>query len=98
MFFSVVATGFLTGAGLIMAIGTQNAFVLRQGLERSHVGLVVAICALADIVLILGAWLALVRWYRNGLVCCKFCALVARLFWPGMGCWPRSGPGRVKEA
>lgn len=54
MFFSVVATGFLTGAGLIMAIGTQNTFVLRQGLERSHVGLVVAICALADIVLILG--------------------------------------------
>ena len=47
MFFSVVATGFLTGAGLIMAIGTQNAFVLRQGLERSHVGLVVAIPAIA---------------------------------------------------
>ena len=53
MLFSVAATGFLTGAGLIMAIGTQNAFVLRQGLQRSHVGLVVGICALGDIVLIL---------------------------------------------
>ena len=54
MFFSVAATGFLSGAGLIIAIGSQNAFVLRQGLERRHVGLVVGICALADIVLILG--------------------------------------------
>lgn len=53
MLFSVAATGFLTGAGLIMAIGTQNAFVLRQGLQRSHVGLVVGVCALGDIVLIL---------------------------------------------
>lgn len=53
MLFSVAVTGFLTGAGLIMAIGTQNAFVLRQGLQRSHVGLVVGICALGDIVLIL---------------------------------------------
>ena len=44
-------TGFLTGLGLIVAIGSQNAFVLRQGLLRHHVGLVVVICALGDIVL-----------------------------------------------
>jgi L-lysine exporter family protein LysE/ArgO len=48
-----VAAGFLTGLSLIVAIGAQNAFVLRQGLRRSHVGLVVAICALSDLVLIL---------------------------------------------
>lgn len=36
-----------------MAIGAQNAFVLRQGLLRQHVGLVVAICTLADVSLIL---------------------------------------------
>ena len=35
-----------------MAIGAQNAFVLRQGLARQHVGIVVAICAVADVVLI----------------------------------------------
>lgn len=46
-------TGFITGAGLIIAIGAQNAFVLRQGLQRSHVRLVVAVCAISDMVLIL---------------------------------------------
>ncbi|KNX38579.1 LysE/ArgO family amino acid transporter [Luteipulveratus halotolerans] len=44
--------GLLTGLGLIIAIGAQNAFVLRQGLQRHHIGLVVAICALSDAVLI----------------------------------------------
>ncbi len=47
-----IAAGFLTGLSLIIAIGAQNAFVLRQGLRRSHVALVVAICALSDVVLI----------------------------------------------
>ena len=47
-----LAAGLLTGLSLIVAIGAQNAFVLRQGLRRSHVGLVVAICALSDVVLI----------------------------------------------
>ena len=36
-----VLTGFALSAGLIMAIGSQNAFVLRQGLRREHVGPVV---------------------------------------------------------
>ena len=45
--------GFLTGASLIVAIGAQNAFVLRQGLSRHHVLLVVAVCAVSDLVLIL---------------------------------------------
>lgn len=44
--------GFLTGLSLILAIGAQNAFVLRQGLRREHVGAVVAVCALSDAVLI----------------------------------------------
>lgn len=47
-----VVTGFLTGASLIIAIGAQNAFVLRQGLRREHVGIVIAICAISDAVLI----------------------------------------------
>lgn len=41
------------GLSLIIAIGAQNAFVLRQGLRREHVGVVVAICALSDLVLII---------------------------------------------
>lgn len=40
------------GLSLIVAIGAQNAFVLRQGLRREHVALVVAICAVSDVVLI----------------------------------------------
>ncbi len=52
MLVSAAITGFFTGAGLIIAIGAQNAFVLRQGLQRSHVGLVVSLCALSDALLI----------------------------------------------
>lgn len=45
------------GLSLIVAIGAQNAFVLRQGLRREHVLVVVAICALSDAILIaLGIW------------------------------------------
>jgi L-lysine exporter family protein LysE/ArgO len=44
--------GFFTGLSLILAIGAQNAFVLRQGIRREHVGWVVAICAVSDATLI----------------------------------------------
>lgn len=67
--------GFATSAALIIAIGAQNAFVLRQGLKREHVLAVVLVCALSDLLLIglgvagLGALvqrepvlLALARW------------------------------------
>jgi L-lysine exporter family protein LysE/ArgO len=46
------AAGLLTGLSLIIAIGAQNAFVLRQGLVREHVAVVVAICAVSDLLLI----------------------------------------------
>lgn len=48
----VFLTGLLLSLSLIVAIGAQNAFVLRQGLRREHVLPVVAFCALADAVLI----------------------------------------------
>ena len=38
-------TGFALSAALIVAIGAQNFFVLRQGLRREHVGAVVLFCA-----------------------------------------------------
>jgi len=50
--FPVYTQGLLLGLGLIVAIGAQNAFVLRQGLRREHVGLIVLFCALADALLI----------------------------------------------
>ena len=48
----VFLQGFVLGLGLIVAIGAQNAFVLRQGLRREHVAAVVLFCALADAALI----------------------------------------------
>ncbi len=49
---SVLVQGLLLGLGLIVAIGAQNAFVLRQGLRREHVGAVVLFCAVSDALLI----------------------------------------------
>lgn len=54
---SIWATGLLTGLALILAIGVQNAFVLRQGIRREHVGVVVMLCIVSDAVLILGGTL-----------------------------------------
>jgi L-lysine exporter family protein LysE/ArgO len=45
-------TGFAVGGSLIIAIGAQNAFVLRQGIKREHVFAVALFCALADALLI----------------------------------------------
>src|SRR5258705_9616883 len=45
--------GFLLGLSLIVAIGAQNAFVLRQGLRREHVFAICAVCAASDAILIL---------------------------------------------
>ena len=47
-----LVSGLASGLSLIVAIGAQNAFVLRQGVQRSHVLLVVAVCAISDLVLI----------------------------------------------
>lgn len=60
--------GFLTGLSLIIAIGAQNAFVIRQGLTKRYVFTVVAICAVIDASLIalgiggLGAAIAGLPW------------------------------------
>jgi L-lysine exporter family protein LysE/ArgO len=61
-------SGLALGLGLIVAIGAQNAFVLRQGLRLEHVAAVVAVCALSDLALIMagvlgaGAALSRVSW------------------------------------
>lgn len=44
--------GLVTGAGLIIAIGPQNIFVIRQGISGRHVVPVITVCAVSDVVLI----------------------------------------------
>lgn len=61
---AAAAAGLGTGLSLIVAIGAQNAYVLRQGVRREHVGPIVAICAASDALLIaagVGGLGALVR-------------------------------------
>lgn len=65
-----VVQGYVVAISLILAIGAQNAFVLRQGLRGEHVLAVVAVCAVSDAVLI-GAGVA------------GFGTLSARLPWFG---------------
>ncbi len=63
-----VIGGVLAGWSLIIAVGPQNALVLRQGIRREHLGAVVTICILADILLIgagtvgIGAIVLLAPW------------------------------------
>ncbi len=52
MNFSVFFAGMSIGLSLIVAIGAQNAFVLRQGLRNEHVFAVCLVCALSDAILI----------------------------------------------
>ncbi|MFZ4117375.1 MAG: LysE/ArgO family amino acid transporter [Rhodoluna sp.] len=65
---NLILPGFLTGLSLIVAIGAQNAFVLRQGLLRKHVLVMVLICAICDATLIalgvlgLGALISALPW------------------------------------
>ncbi len=64
--------GMALGAGLIIAIGSQNAFVLRQGLMRRHHIAVASLCALIDIILIgigglgVGELISTNQWLANG--------------------------------
>lgn len=58
---SVFLQGLALSLGLIVAIGAQNAFVLRQGLRREHVGSVVLFCAMADALLISAGVMGMAR-------------------------------------
>lgn len=66
--FLAIIQGYITSFSLILAIGSQNAFVLRQGIRREHVAAVVAVCAISDAILIavgvagFGAVAAAVPW------------------------------------
>ncbi|WP_246657891.1 LysE/ArgO family amino acid transporter [Arthrobacter yangruifuii] len=74
---SIWATGMVTGLGLIVAIGAQNAFVLRQGLRREHIGVVVALCIISDALLIFGGTAGI------GALVSRFPAVLEILRWGG---------------
>lgn len=74
---NIAATGMLTGFGLIVAIGAQNAFVLRQGLRREHVGVVLMICIISDALLIFGGTAGI------GALVARFPAALEVLRWGG---------------
>lgn len=69
----VAATGYLTALSLILAIGAQNAFMLRQGLLQAHVFWLCLLFALSDAVLIgagvagFGALVALLPWFPTAM-------------------------------
>ncbi|MEU0058003.1 LysE/ArgO family amino acid transporter [Streptomyces sp. NPDC006334] len=93
---TAAAAGFGTGLSLIVAIGAQNAFVLRQGVRRDAVLAVVGICALSDALLItLGvagvgalvvAWpsaLKVVGWAGGAFLLCYGVLAARRVLKPG---------------
>jgi L-lysine exporter family protein LysE/ArgO len=87
--------------GLIVAIGAQNAFVLRQGLRREHVASVVAFCTLADAVLMAAgvAGLAGLIGERPGVA--RGLAGAGALFLLGYGLralWRSRAPGALQTA
>jgi len=63
--------GYIASLSLIVAIGAQNAYILRLGLSRSHIGIAVALCASADAALIavgiggLGRLISHMSWLLN---------------------------------
>lgn len=78
--FSIFLQGLLLGFGLIVAIGAQNAFVLRQGLRREHIGSVVLFCALADAVLIAAGVLGMGQALGQSPLLARTLALAGALF------------------
>lgn len=77
--------GFALSMGLILAIGPQNIFVLRQGLLRSHVFAVCLVCSLADALLIAVGVLGLGA-YLSGVEGAEFwISMAAALFIAGYG-------------
>jgi L-lysine exporter family protein LysE/ArgO len=80
---SAFAAGLLLSLSLIVAIGPQNTFILRQAAHRRHVATIVAICAASDVVLIglgvAGAGVALAgrRWLLDGVRIAGAALLVA---------------------
>ncbi|QPK80043.1 amino acid transporter [Corynebacterium lizhenjunii] len=80
---SIVLAGFALGLSLIVAIGPQNAFVIKQGIQRNHIGAIVAVCAISDVFLILGGTAGvgvLVDRFPTALMVLKYCGAAYLLY------------------
>lgn len=73
-------SGFLLGATLIIAIGAQNAFILRQGLKREHVFVLCLICAISDAALIAAGVAGLGTLIRQAPVLLNFITIGGAVF------------------
>lgn len=82
VFFQGLALSF----GLIVAIGAQNAFVLRQGLRREHAGSVVLFCAVADAVLIAAGVLGMAQALKQNPGLARALAMAGAVFLAVYGC------------
>lgn len=82
---AVYVQGLALGLGLIVAIGAQNAFVLRQGLRREHVGPVVLLCAVADALLIVGGVFGMAQALGEQPLLARALALGGAVFLAGYG-------------
>lgn len=95
--FTALSAGFFLGASLIIAIGSQNAFVLRQGLRGEHVALICLTCALSDALLIVAGvmgfgalverspWVATLARYGGAAFLVSYGLLAFRSAWRGGG-------------
>lgn len=99
--FTVFATAFALSLAFIVAIGAQNAFVLRQGLRREHVGPIVAFCALADALLIAAGVFGLARVLGERPALARLLAAAGVLFLTAYGLralWRARRPGVLQAA
>ncbi|MFM2421661.1 MAG: hypothetical protein RL291_191 [Pseudomonadota bacterium] len=89
---SPFATGFAIGGGLIIAIGAQNAFLLRQGLLKQHVLPLVLFCAISDALLIIAGVAGLGALVERNPVLLKVTAIGGALFlaWYGLKAFRRA--------
>ncbi len=93
--------GLALSLGLIIAIGAQNAFVLRQGLRREYVGSVVLLCIVADAVLIMGGVFGMARTLQGQPRLARVAALAGAVFlaWYGGKALLRlRRPGKLQAA
>jgi L-lysine exporter family protein LysE/ArgO len=95
---SAFFTGLALGLTLIIAIGAQNAFVLRQGLRREHVGPLVLFCAAADALLMAAGVAGLAGLLGERPQLARGLALLGALFLTGYGLralWRARRPGKL---
>lgn len=92
---AVFVQGLVLSLGLIVAIGAQNAFVLRQGLRREHVGSVVLFCAMADALLIAAGVVGMAQALRAHPGLARALALAGAMF---LACYGWRALRRARQA